>query len=276
MAPNSSPSPFDASPIDLSVPIRFDGSQTALFDLPSASRQWARTDGFCGQVAGGASCNVETLTITPHVHGTHTECVGHITQRRMSLMDTWRPGPIRAILVSVTLPEGRGSEAHRFGVSARELESSVERITPGTGHADTLVPRAIILRTQTRIDGDSQGEAAARGRHLSVEAATWIRTAGFEHLLIDAPSVDPMDDGGRLAAHRAFWGMAPGSVEPDPVTPGPDPRTMTITELIAIPGNVQDGHGWLDIQIPPFDSDAAPSRPLFYPDVSQRSRHTNP
>lgn len=251
----------ESSPVDLSVPIRFDGTQPALFGLPRASRAWARTEGFSGQVAAGASCNVETLTITPHVHGTHTECVGHITKARISLLDVWRPTLLRALLVTVrsgnavAAPQAVPQAEPQAGVEAAELAAAVRAANRIGQNNDTQPPEAIILRTQSQTS-----------RYLSADAAAWIRSSGFRHLLIDAPSVDPMDDGGRLAAHRAFWGLAPGSVVPEAITPGADPLKMTITELIRVPGSLEDGFGWLDLHMPPFDSDAAPSRPLFYPD----------
>jgi len=248
----SSTHPPERRAVDLSAPIRFDGSQSALFGLPRAARAWARTEGFSGCVAQGASCNVETLTVTPHVHGTHTECVGHITRGRISLLDVWKPARLRALLVTAPEPEGGA----RPGISAAELAGTAAN--PAIAMLRGTAATALILRTRSPAD---------RPRFLTEDAAAWIRTAGFSHLLIDAPSIDPMDDGGRLAAHRAFWGMAPGSVDPVAVTPGPDPLEMTITELLRIPDQLDDGWGWLDLHIPPFDSDAAPSRPLYYPDA---------
>ncbi len=259
MSRMSSTHPPERRAVDLSAPIRFDGSQSALFGLPRAARAWARAKGFSGCVAQGASCNVETLTITPHVHGTHTECVGHITRGRISLIDVWKPARLRALLVTTPEPQEASQDRTGLGISESELagtaaNSASTRIASPRGNAAT----ALILRTRSSADSP---------RFLTEDAASWIRTAGFSHLLIDAPSIDPMDDGGRLAAHRAFWGMAPGSVDPVAVTPGPDPLEMTITELLRIPDQLADGWGWLDLHIPPFDSDAAPSRPLFYPDA---------
>ena len=78
---------------------------------------------------------------------------------------------------------------------------------------------------------------------------------GIEHLLIDLPSVDREEDGGRLAAHKAFWQY-----------PSPDIRTKsTITELIYVPNDVKDGYYLLNIQTAPFDLDASPSRPTVFP-----------
>ena len=42
-------------------------------------------------------------------------------------------------------------------------------------------------------------------------------------------------------------------------------KGKTISELLYIPNSVLDGFGFLQIQIPNWGLDAAPSRPIFYP-----------
>jgi hypothetical protein len=74
------------------------------------------------------------------------------------------------------------------------------------------------------------------------------------HLLLDLPSVDREEDGGRLAAHKAFWGLPED----------PRPRA-TITELIYAPPEVADGTYLLNIQLAAFENDASPSRPILFP-----------
>ena len=75
---------------------------------------------------------------------------------------------------------------------------------------------------------------------------------------MDLPSIDRMSDNGILGNHRIFWGD------------GNDPKgevnldsKNTITELAFIPNEVQDGFYFLNIQIPHFKCDAAPSRPIL-------------
>ena len=80
-----------------------------------------------------------------------------------------------------------------------------------------------------------------------------IREKGIEHLLIDLPSIDKEKDGGKLAAHKAFWNL------PD------EPRMQaTITEFIYVPNRVKDGAYLLNLQTAPFVNDATPSRPLLF------------
>ena len=42
---------------------------------------------FIGDTRMGGPCNFETYSITPHCNGTHTECVGHITNERVSILN---------------------------------------------------------------------------------------------------------------------------------------------------------------------------------------------
>ena len=80
-----------------------------------------------------------------------------------------------------------------------------------------------------------------------------LREMGVKHLLIDLPSVDKEKDNGKLLAHKAFWNF------PE------NPRfEATITELVFVPNDVQDGSYLLNLMIAPFHNDATPSKPVLY------------
>ena len=79
-----------------------------------------------------------------------------------------------------------------------------------------------------------------------------------QHLVVDIPSIDRMKDDGILGNHRIFWGSEKsikGVINPD--------CKNTITELAFIPNDLQDGFYFLNIQLPHFECDAAPSRPIL-------------
>ena len=81
-----------------------------------------------------------------------------------------------------------------------------------------------------------------------------------EQLVLDLPSADRAADGGRLTAHRTFFGLPPGSRRASEAQrPG-----ASITELAYIAPGIADGLYLLDLQIPAFLTDAAPCRPLLY------------
>ena len=71
--------------------------------------------------------------------------------------------------------------------------------------------------------------------------------------MIDLPSVDRESDGGALAFHHGFW-----KVPEDPQF------DKTITELIYVDNEIEDGVYVLDFQMAPFVNDASPSRPVLY------------
>jgi len=96
--------------------------------------------------------------------------------------------------------------------------------------------------------------------YFTTKAIGYIVECGFTHLLVDMPSIDRLFDEGKLANHRIFWNVEQASFEKNENT-----RTnSTITELICVPNEVVDGKYLLNLQIAPFASDAAPSRPMLF------------
>lgn len=89
------------NPIDISIPLRFDGQQPNAYGVENASASACEYGELIGDTRRGGSCNFERITFIPHCNGTHTECVGHITNERISvrvcLVDVMMP----ALLVSV-------------------------------------------------------------------------------------------------------------------------------------------------------------------------------
>jgi hypothetical protein len=89
----------------------------------------------------------------------------------------------------------------------------------------------------------------------------WVVERGVESLVVDLPSLDRADDGGGLVAHRLYWGLPAGSRDARQARRG----QALVTELAYIPGRAQDGLYLLDLHVPAFGADAAPSRPVLYP-----------
>ena len=253
-----------SAPRSIAIPLAFDGPQPACFDAPAATAEPIRSGAFVGDTRAGGSCNCERLTLAPHCNGTHTECVGHVTDQRIAVADCVRGGILPALLVSVQ-PVAAESTA----------EDSVPTPQPGDrlltaaalAHAAArhpgLRPQALVIRTLTSAASppllDYSGPAPAP--YLSRQAAAWLVDQGIEHLVLDLPSADRAQDGGRLTAHRIHFGLPAG---------GRDARAAqrpqaSITELAWIAPDIGDGWYLLDLQLPAFLSDAAPSRPLLYP-----------
>lgn len=252
-----------SDPLSIAMPLDFDGVQPNHFGAPRAHAQPLSGDGFVGDVRAGGSVNCERLTLVPHCNGTHTECVGHVTTDRIAVHEVLRGGLSIARLVSVRpTPVGASGEQADPDATPGELVITAAAL----GRALATLPgdsEALILRTLPN-DASKLGrryEGAAPAPYLTPQAAALLVAADVRHLVVDLPSIDRAVDHGRLVAHRAFWGLPDGARRAHDA----ERRDATITELAWIAPTVHDGWYMLDLQLPAFMSDAAPSRPILYP-----------
>ena len=122
-------------------------------------------------------------------------------------------------------------------------------------------PTALVIRTIPNNDNKkSLRFYESPPPFFTNDALQYIAQLGIHHLIVDIPSVDRMSDDGVLGNHRIFWG--------DGKNPQCDVNSYskkTITEMAFIPNSVEDGIYFVNIQIPHFVCDAAPSRPLLFP-----------
>jgi len=245
----------ESSPIDISIPLNFNGPQPNAYGVEPASAKACESGDLVGDTRRGGSCNFEAYTIIPHCNGTHTECVGHITNERISVRDCLRDIFIPGALVSVTPIEGEGSAGKDFVITRQTIE---ELIPQGT----LSLKSALIVRTLPNDESKltRRYDSGYIPPYFTPEAMEYIVERGVKHLLVDLPSIDRLFDEGKLANHRIFWHVERGSFEVNAGTR----RNSTITELIYVPDVVDDGEYLLNLQIAPFESDASPSRPLLF------------
>jgi len=115
-------------------------------------------------------------------------------------------------------------------------------------------PEALVIRTLSNPPEKINAHYSHTNPvYLTEEAALFIHESGIDHLLVDMPSVDREEDGGKLLAHRAFW-QYPQDIR----------LHRSITELIYVPNSVMDGSFLLNLQIASFENDASPSKPVLY------------
>jgi kynurenine formamidase len=253
-----------AQPLSIAIPLDFNGPQPSFYDAPAATAQPYRESGFVGDTRAGGSCNCEQLTLVPHCNGTHTECVGHVTDDRVAVTDRVRGGIVLALLVSLhPVAASLTSEDSDPPPAASDQLVTAESLEAAfTAHPGPPT-RAMVLRTlpnnAARLTQAYRDGAPAP--YLSRQAASWLVQHGIEHLVLDLPSADRADDHGRLTAHRLFFGLPAGGRQArDAMRP-----EASITELAWVAPTIRDGWYMLDLQIPAFLADAAPSRPLLYP-----------
>ncbi len=226
---------------DISIPVRFEEEQLSAFGAPPAKKEAYRAGSFVGDVRMGGSCNCESYTFSPHLHGTHTECVGHLTGQRIAVSDVLTESLIPATVLTVSSDNGIITVEMLNGLQSGDFLGA-------------LIVRTLPNHPRKKSHHYDDGIAP----YFSAEAMQYIVARGVQHLLVDFPSVDKMDDGGALINHRIFWGVPEGGKEVESISP------KTITELIYVPEAVADGHYLLNLQVAAFAADAAPSRPILY------------
>ncbi len=263
-----------ARPRSLAIPLHFDAPGVRHFSAPPATSTALRIDDFTGDVRSGASCNCATLTLTPHCHGTHTECVGHLTAERIHVRELVPRAPLPALVLSTpvvraadspetTRPRPAPDDAVVTGAALQAALRAVEMRLPAAPLLPgSEPPLAIVIRTlpndPAKLTRDySDGSAP----FLTLEAVGWLAARGTRHLVVDLPSLDRSHDAGELAAHRAFFGLPARGVD------GPADavrHACTVTELAFVPDEIADGVALLQLTLPEIDGDAVPSAPLLY------------
>lgn len=235
-----------SSPIDLSLPLLAGFETVNCFYAPPVEYEPVRAGSFVGSTLEGGPVNFFNVRLNPHGNGTHTECVGHIATERYVIRECLKKSHFFAKLISL-YPQ-KTDDGDRV-ILPEFLFPLLEK-----NEAEALIIRTLPndnLKRRTHYSG-------ANPPYFHPEAIAYLVDCGIEHLLTDLPSVDREEDGGRLAAHKAFWKY-----------PGPDVRTgSTITELIYVPDTVKDGYYLLDIQTASFDLDASVSKPVVFNVVS--------
>lgn len=240
---------------DISIPLRFNEAQPTFFGAPPATAAAISAGSFVGDVRHGGSCNCSVHTLTPHCNGTHTECVGHITRERLSVRDLALWHLSGALLISV-MPEPSAEIAGDHVISVAALRAAIGSATLGEYQA--LVVRTLPNDSSKLTRNYDEGTSPP---YFTAEAMRYVVEQGIDTLVVDLPSIDRTQDGGKLAAHRIFWGMPPGDTSAETVTR----KHATITEMAFIDNSVPDGAYLLNLQVAPFMIDAAPSRPILLP-----------
>src|SRR5688500_18471792 len=206
---------FDsAEPIDISIPLQFNGPQPNAYGVAPATSEACVAGDLIGDTRRGGSCNFEQYTFIPHCNGTHTECVGHITHERISVQDCLRVMFVPAILITVEprpASERRDAYLPEMGsdlvITRQDIQNSFRRF-------GTLRDAALVVRTVPNPDSKLAHQYRDDiAPYFTREAMEHIVEIGVRHLLVDTPSVDRLFDGGKLSNHRIFWKVDQGSFE---------------------------------------------------------------
>ena len=236
-----------SQPIDISIPLTNTDKNPIAWYLDKPVIEPVRFGDWIGKVSeGSSSTNFNNITFNPHGHGTHTECLGHITRDFYSVNQSLKQFFFAAELISIA-PEWITED---WVVTKNQVAKALAG----------KIPEALIIRTLPNEEEKLNHKYSnTNPPYLEEAAAIFLREIGIQHLLIDLPSVDKEHDEGQLLAHKAFWNVK------DINNLNADARlNATITELIFVADEVKDGGYLLNLQIASFENDASPSKPILF------------
>lgn len=230
-----------SKPLDISLPLKDGATGPKCFYAPDFSIEPFKSGNFIGSVAAGAPVNFYNVSFNPHGNGTHTECIGHISKKIVSINKSLTQYHFIAQVISIKPEKLDNGDL----VIKKEHLSNLRK---------TKVPKALIIRTLPNAASKrKKNYSGTNPPYLETAAMEQIVKLGIEHLLIDLPSVDREEDEGKLAGHKIYWNY-----------PKKDRVHCTITEMIFVDFHISDGLYLLNVQIAPFELDATPSKPVLY------------
>lgn len=263
-----------SKPLDISIPLSNTDQNPIAWYLEKPIIEPVKNGDWIGNVSkGNSSTNFNNIFFNPHGHGTHTECLGHITKDFFSINNCLKQFFFHTKLITVAPQNNDGD----FIITKKNIENAIVATTKILSINDKNTSKnnliasnlvlfdALVIRTFPNDSAKlSKKYSDTNPPFLSEDAAIYIREIGIKHLLIDLPSVDKERDEGKLLAHKAFWNVT------NIHDLNADARLdATITELIFVDDKIPDGDYFLNIQIASFENDASPSKPVLYNIVVQ-------
>lgn len=235
-------------PIDISIPTFASENSTSAWYVNPSKIEPVRTERFIGSVAEGGTVNFRDIAFNPHGNTTHVECVGHISEEVYSINQSLKQYTHVAKLITLTPKKYIGNESEFLHQSDLVLDKK-DFINQGLVGFEAVVIRT----TPNDLSKLERCWNNTNWPFLTPDAAAYLNEIGIKHLLIDLPSVDREFDGGKMLAHRAFWGY-----------PEKTRFDATITEMIFVPDEALDGLYLLNLQMASFENDASPCKPVLY------------
>lgn len=230
-----------ASPIDISI--EMNGSSVQAWYQEQLKIEPVVDGDFIGEVKSGAPVNFRNILFNPHAHGTHTECYGHISNDWVSVSDCITDFFHLAKLITINPQQ----------LSNGDFVITKDQIKNALGENKEGVTALVIRTTPNSKTKQSIDYSNTNPPYILEDAMQCIVEQEINHLMIDLPSVDKENDDGKLLAHRIFWDY-----------PNNTRVNSSITEMIFVADEIEDGTYFTQIQFPKFNNDASPSRIFLY------------
>ena len=161
-----------SKPIDISIPITNDEQNPIAWYQNAPEIEPVVMGDWVGKVAAGqSSTNFNNLFFNPHAHGTHTECLGHITKELYSINQCLKQFFFWATLISVQ-PEKVDDD---LVISKAQIEKELQSF-----HQSEIKSEAIVIRTvPNELSKKSLKYSNTNPPFLSEEAALFLREAEY-------------------------------------------------------------------------------------------------
>lgn len=237
-----------SEPIDISIPIHNKENPVLAWYCDPIEISPVMTDRFVGDVNKGGAVNFRNIFINPHAHGTHTECLGHISKDWVSINQCLKEFHFMAKLISIQPQNWSNPDYDQEDriINRSDLSNKLDQLDTGV--------KALVIRTLPNSkDKLAQNYSNTNPIYFSKEAIDYIVELGIDHLIVDLPSIDREEDEGQLIGHHTFWNY-----------PENPQYQRTITELVYVPNEIEDGVYFLNIQITSLENDASPSKLTLY------------
>ena len=206
-----------SKPILLALPIQ-DGQKGFAFGAEPLALQALY------RIAKGDSVNATGIVMNIHDHGTHTENFAHIA------------------------PDIEPIHLEKYHFFAQVIQVNV-------------LQKGELFILEDTVLGEIQNGVEAlvfvsesHQFHLEEELASELEKRGICHILLSTTSIDPIADGGKLLAHKAFFSHKQGGYR----------KNATITELIRCQKEMPEGLYLLNLQVLLLQAEASPSNPVLY------------
>tara|TARA_R110000822_G_scaffold26451_2_gene79601 strand:- start:50418 stop:51260 length:843 start_codon:yes stop_codon:yes gene_type:complete len=253
----------------LAIALDFDRSenQPNHFGAAPALAKPMQANGFIGDTTQGGSCNVFELSFNPHCNGTHTETIGHICDQdnalALSISALELPPLMPCALISLTpIKASDTTDQYSPSFSVHDKVISRQQLEQSLATYPDIQLQSVVVRTLPNSADKCQANynQANQPAFFTRDAVLYLNERGVEHLVLDLPSLDRLNDDGLLTCHHIFWQVKEGVHQPS----SNSLINKTITEMAYINNSLHDGFYFMSLQIPAFVNDAAPSRPMLY------------
>ena len=165
-----------SKPIDISIPLTNTDANPIAWYIEKPTIEPVRFGDWIGKVSAGSSTNFNNIFFNPHGHGTHTECLGHITKEFYSINQCLKQFFFTADLISIQ-PESLDDD---LVITKAQIEKALS-----TSTALSVTREAIVIRILPNQENKKhKNYSNTNPPYLLEEAATFIRESGIKQLLL--------------------------------------------------------------------------------------------